>query len=128
MTWLEWTFWMSAIAIAYTYVVYPLVLLALNMSFARPVRRARFDGTVSIIVAAHDEQERIAARRDELLASLRSTNLSCELIIVSDGSGDQTAAAARDEAAAQVRVIELQANVGKAQCLNIACSRASGDV
>jgi glycosyltransferase involved in cell wall biosynthesis len=83
---------------------------------------------VSFVLAAHNEAHRIAARRDELSALLRAGGLEGEVLIVSDGSTDGTAAAARKGADARVRVIELIENVGKATALGRAVEVATGDV
>jgi biofilm PGA synthesis N-glycosyltransferase PgaC len=124
----EIIFWASVAVVAYTYAVYPLALACAARFWARPVRRAPFEGSVSIVLAAHNEAHRIAARRDELTSLLTAGGIDGELIVVSDGSTDGTAAAARGGADRRVRVLELTENVGKAEALTRASAIATGDV
>ena len=126
MTSAQVIFWCCVAAVGYTYLVYPLILAVLARVRGRAVRREPFGGSVSVIVAAHNEQRRIAGRRDELIALLDASGLDGEVIIVSDGSTDATAALALQDADPRVRVIELSQNVGKAQALTRACAAAKG--
>src|SRR5205807_8858692 len=54
--------------------------------------------------------------------------LSGEVVLVSDGSSDGTAAVARAHTKGPVRVLELPARVGKAAALTAGCAAATGDV
>src|SRR2546423_2549605 len=103
---LEVIFWVCAAGVAYAYVGYPLLLLVASRLRPHPVRRApgARPPSVSMIVAAYNEEGRIAGRRDELAAMIRSEGLEGEVLIVSDGSTDRTAAAAPEGAAPCVRV------------------------
>ena len=122
-------FWGCVALVAYTYVIYPLALLCAVRLCGRPVSRGAFTGSVSFVVAAHNEAHRIAARRDELLALLDRDGIPGEVIIVSNGSTDATAAVAASGAAAgRVRVIEIAENVGKAEALNRAVASSTADV
>jgi cellulose synthase/poly-beta-1,6-N-acetylglucosamine synthase-like glycosyltransferase len=120
--------WASAIIMCYTYVGYPLVIMTAARVMRRGVRRARYCSSVSIVVCAYNEEQEIVARRDELTSLLRGVELRGEIVIVSDGSTDRTAAMARQGSAGCVRVLELPQNVGKAQALTQACEVATGDV
>jgi cellulose synthase/poly-beta-1,6-N-acetylglucosamine synthase-like glycosyltransferase len=128
LTPVEWCFWVCAAVVGYTYIGYPLVLLCAARMRGRPVRQSAFTGPVSIVVSACNEEGRIAARRDELVSLLAGSAIRGELLIVSDGSTDGTAQAAREGAGDCVKVIELKQNVGKAAALSRACEAATGDV
>ena len=128
MSSLEICFWACAAGVAYAYAGYPLLLLVMATLRPRPVHRGTYGGSVSIVMSAFNEERRIRSRRDELTSLAQSCGPSAELIIVSDGSTDGTAAAARIAAAPCVRVIELPQNVGKAEALNRGCADANGDV
>src|SRR3954462_2531561 len=110
MKWIQIIFWASAALVAYTYLLYPLALVVVVKLRARPVRRGPFSGSVSFVLAGHNEARRVAARRAELSTLLRGAGVPGEVIIVSDGSTDGTAAAARAGAGDDVRVIELKEN------------------
>lgn len=128
MLWIQVIFWAAAALVAYTYVAYPLLLLVAVRLRARPVQRGRFGGTVSFVLAAHNEAHRVAARRDELAALLKAGGVRGEVVIVSDGSTDATAAAARNGAGDDVRVLELTENVGKAEAISRAVASSTSDV
>jgi len=121
-------FWVCAAAVAYAYIGYPLLLWVFARWLSRPVSRGPFAGTASFVLAAHNEAGRVGGKRDELLGLLDATDISGEVIIVSDGSADLTAAAARENADPRLHVIELAENVGKAEALTRGCVAAKGEV
>jgi cellulose synthase/poly-beta-1,6-N-acetylglucosamine synthase-like glycosyltransferase len=124
---LEVVFWICAGLIVYTHAGYPLALRALVGLRRRPTLRP---GTweelprVSLIVAAYDEQEVIAAKVADALA-LEYPRERLELIVASDGSGDATVERAR--AAGADLVLDLPRG-GKAAAQNAAVERASGEI
>ena len=126
----EIIFWVCAAGVAYAYVGYPLILLVAAKLRPRPVCSlpSADRPSVSIVIAAHNEEHRIAARRDELAAMIAAEALNGEVVIVSDGSTDRTACVARDGASSCVSVIELSQNVGKAEALSRGVAAATGDV
>jgi glycosyltransferase involved in cell wall biosynthesis len=78
---------------------------------------------VSILIPAFNAQEFIA---DALESAVRQTWPRKEIIVVDDGSGDQTLAIARRYAARRVSVV-TQANQGAAAARNRALSICQGD-
>jgi cellulose synthase/poly-beta-1,6-N-acetylglucosamine synthase-like glycosyltransferase len=124
---LEAIFWICVGLIAYTHLGYPLVLRALLVLRRRPTLRP---GTweepprVSLIVAAYDEQDSIAAKVADALA-LDYPRERLELIVASDGSVDATVERAR--AAGADLVLELPRG-GKLAAQNAAAERASGEI
>jgi cellulose synthase/poly-beta-1,6-N-acetylglucosamine synthase-like glycosyltransferase len=128
MTALAVLFWACAGLVAYTHVGYPLVLKALVALRRRPTlapgRAWEELPRVSLIVAAYDEEEVIAAKVANALA-LDYPRERLELIVASDGSADATAERAR--AAGADLVIELPRG-GKVAAQNAAAERASGEI
>src|SRR5262249_35759683 len=61
-------FWMAFALLGYVYLGYPLVAALSAILQSRPRRRAPIEPTVSVIVPAHNEGERLAARIENLLA------------------------------------------------------------
>jgi cellulose synthase/poly-beta-1,6-N-acetylglucosamine synthase-like glycosyltransferase len=120
-------FWISVVLIVYTHVGYPLVLRGLVALRRRPTLSP---GTweelprVSLIVAAFDEEEVIAAKVANALA-LEFPRERLELIVASDGSGDATVERAR--AAGADLVLDLPRG-GKVAAQNAAVERASGEI
>ena len=129
MSALEIIFWTCLACVLYAYAGYP-VLLALWARWRRrpePQRR-RFAGSVSIVLTAHNEEANLARRLDELAGLLEAAEVEREIIVVSDGSTDTTAAIARAFSRGRVRVVELETNVGKAVALSAGCAVAAHDV
>jgi cellulose synthase/poly-beta-1,6-N-acetylglucosamine synthase-like glycosyltransferase len=133
-------FWLSAGAILYTHLGYPLVLWTMARLTGRD--RHRFQGcppyseekggnvvarelpTVSLIVPAYDEEEVIAEKVANALA-LDYPRDRLQVIVASDGSTDATAERAR--AAGASLVLELPPG-GKVAALNAAAEQAAGEI
>jgi cellulose synthase/poly-beta-1,6-N-acetylglucosamine synthase-like glycosyltransferase len=125
----EVIFWLSAACIVYTYTIYPLLLVILTTVWGRSNhRRGPFRGSVSIVVSAYNEGANIARRLRELTGLLTTAELDGEVIVVSDGSTDATAAIAQTHARGSIRVLELPDHVGKAAALSAGCAAARNEV
>ena len=70
---------------------------------------------LSVIVPAHNEAERIGPTLEQALEYLKEHFPSSELIVVDDGSTDQTAAVVEALAARErrLKLVTLERNVGK---------------
>lgn len=125
---METLFWTSAFVIAYVYAGYPLLLAAWARIAPRPPCRTGFaDGCwppITIVVAARNEAPRLAARVENLLAAEYDGRR--EIIVVSDGSTDDPAAALAPYAG-RVQLIEMPAG-GKPLALNAGVAAASGEI
>jgi cellulose synthase/poly-beta-1,6-N-acetylglucosamine synthase-like glycosyltransferase len=121
----EVIFWVAAGLIVYTHVGYPLALalLAPRRLPSAPPPEAPLP-SVSLIVAAHDEEAVIADKVRNALALDYPREL-LEVIVASDGSADATAVRA-EEAGADV-VLDLD-RAGKLETQNAAVDRATGEV
>ncbi len=120
-------FWISAAAVFYTFIGYPVTVWLLARFIGRRVRKADLNAHVSVVIACHNEARTIEARIKNLIEADYPPNL-LEIIIVSDGSTDQTAELARGLASPRVRVIAYPARRGKAAALNLGVENARGDV
>jgi cellulose synthase/poly-beta-1,6-N-acetylglucosamine synthase-like glycosyltransferase len=91
---MELTFWLSLAALGYTFVGYPALVWWLARVRPRPVRRERIEPPVTVLIAAHNEGDKIAARIENCLAlDYRPDRL--EIVVASDGSTDATVEVAR---------------------------------
>jgi cellulose synthase/poly-beta-1,6-N-acetylglucosamine synthase-like glycosyltransferase len=88
------TVWLSVGVLFYVYVGYPAVMWVLARTAAAPIRKDHWTPFVTIVVVAHNEGERIAARIENLLA-LAYPAARREIVIASDGSTDDTVARAQ---------------------------------
>jgi glycosyltransferase involved in cell wall biosynthesis len=124
----RFVFWGGAAALAWTHVGYPLAAAVGARLRPRPVRRDEILPTVSLIVAAHDEQDVIQQRIENLLA-LDYPADKLEIVVASDASEDGTdalveAIATREP---QVRLIRAPRG-GKVAAQNLAVRQTAGDV
>jgi cellulose synthase/poly-beta-1,6-N-acetylglucosamine synthase-like glycosyltransferase len=119
-------FWIVAALIAYTYVGYPsLVWLVARFTPLR-VRLRAVTPTVTFVVVAHNEGRRIARRVRNLLA-LHYPPHKRTIVVVSDGSTDDTAARAR-AVSPDVQVIERPVREGKAAAFNAVLPGLSSEI
>ena len=118
--------------ILYPYVLYPLLLAILARLRPRPVRLEAASAplpAVSFIVAAHNEHARIEGRLNELVGMLDLRgNPADEILVVTDGSTDDTAAVVRRYTHRYVRLVELPERVGKAAAISRGVALAQNDI
>jgi biofilm PGA synthesis N-glycosyltransferase PgaC len=119
-------FWLCLALISYAYVGYAVWLaLYVRLRRPRPIQKGHITPKASIVIAARNEEANLPAK----LENLRQLNYPPELleiVIASDGSTDRTASILHGEANV-VAVILAESN-GKANALNEAVKRATGEV
>jgi biofilm PGA synthesis N-glycosyltransferase PgaC len=129
MSYIEMGFWLCMACVFYTYVIYPLLLALLARCRGRPVRPCGpVPRSVSIVLAAYNEEKSVDRRLTELTGLLEASGLEGEVILVSDGSTDGTVPLARAHTKDRVKVRELPVRAGKAAALNEGCSLAGHEV
>jgi cellulose synthase/poly-beta-1,6-N-acetylglucosamine synthase-like glycosyltransferase len=124
-------FWACVALLAYVYAGYPaLVWLRAARSrrgaHAAPAPTAT-EPTVSVLLVAHDEADRIAARIENLLA-LDYPRDRLEIIVASDGSSDATVARACAYLGEGVDVVAFEGQRGKAATINEVVPKARGEI
>jgi dolichyl-phosphate beta-glucosyltransferase len=84
----------------------------------------------SIVIPAYNEAKRLPRTLQSILAFLKAESWDAEVIVVNDGSTDDTAAVVRSFAAANpvISLIDNQVNCGKGQSIRDGVQRASGDI
>ena len=126
---LEFFLWICVGLLIWTYAGYPLFIWALAWVFPRPCEEGEFIGRVSLIVAAHNEENVI---REKVENSLRLDFGDClhEVIFVSDGSTDSTETILNEYSHRYdgLEIFSYQPRAGKAQALNIGAEKAKGDI
>jgi glycosyltransferase involved in cell wall biosynthesis len=87
---------------------------------------------ISIIIPAYEEQARLGDSVKQILAYIERGKLSAELIVVDDGSKDNTAgiaeAAASDYSDLPTKVIRYETNRGKGYAVKIGLLAARADI
>ena len=124
---LEVVFWLSVVALIYTYAGYPLLLLIASWLRSRPVQRKPFEPVVSVIIAAYNEEADIAAKLENTL-SLDYPKSKLEVIVASDCSTDRTDQIVKTFANRGVILHRQSERLGKTAAQNAAVGRALGEV
>jgi len=123
----EMVLWLSAAALVYTYVGYPLLLLLVSRLRPREVRRGAFEPGVSVIVTAYNEERDLAAKLENTLALDYPREL-LEIVVASDCSTDRTDEIARAFADRGVRLVRQPQRLGKTAAQNMAVEQARGEI
>lgn len=123
---LEVLFWACLGALVWTHAAYPATAAGLARLVGRAVQRAAIEPSVSVIVAAHDEEAVIARRLENLLA-LDYPPEKLELVVASDASADRTDELVRSFAGRGVRLLACERG-GKVAAQDRAVRETSGEV
>ncbi len=100
-------FWGSLGALAWTHAGYPAAMGLLARLRPRPIRREDATPSVALVVSAHDEED-VIGRRLENLLELDYPPASLEIVVASDGSTDRTDEIVEEVAARERRVSLLR--------------------
>jgi cellulose synthase/poly-beta-1,6-N-acetylglucosamine synthase-like glycosyltransferase len=124
-------FWSCAAVVAYTYLVYPVILMVFASRRRAIIPPENGDDhalpVVSVLVVAHNEEAVIRARIENLLA-LDYPKEKLELVVASDASRDRTVQIVREYEDQSVQLFEFAARTGKAAVLNVVIPKLRGDV
>ncbi len=120
------TFWLCLALVAYAYFGYALWLALYVRLSPRPFATHAATPTVSIIIAARNEQANLAAK----IQNLRTLNYpsdNLQVVIASDGSTDSTPDLLRQNQPFILPVL-LDQSQGKASALNAAVAASTGSI
>jgi cellulose synthase/poly-beta-1,6-N-acetylglucosamine synthase-like glycosyltransferase len=120
-------FWLSTLAIVYTYVGYPLFIGILAGIFPMPLRKEKITPKVSLIICAYNEEFVMREKIENSLA-LDYPKDRLEIIVASDCSTDRTDQIVSENAGRGVRLLTLTERKGKTAAQNLAVTRAEGEV
>jgi cellulose synthase/poly-beta-1,6-N-acetylglucosamine synthase-like glycosyltransferase len=121
-------FWGSLAALAWTHAGYPAAAALAARVRSRPVRKGGELPTVSVIVAAWNEESVIERRLENLLALDYPADL-LEIVVASDASSDRTDELVEQVAVREPRVRLLRApRGGKVAAQNLAVRHTTGDI
>lgn len=122
-------FWFAGAALFFTFVGYRYFIELLSRAWPHPEPKenSKPEPTVTAVLVAHNEEDRVIARIENLLASDYPPE-KLSVILVSDGSTDRTVARAERLESPRLEILALPHRSGKAQGLNAALARATSDV
>jgi cellulose synthase/poly-beta-1,6-N-acetylglucosamine synthase-like glycosyltransferase len=125
---LEIVFWFALGLLVWTHVAYPLAAFLAARLRTRPVAGRDWEPTVTVVVAAHDEEAVIERRLENLLA-LDYPKEKLEIVVASDASSDRTDEIVRALAGREPRVRLLVCERGgKVAAQNRAVRESSAEI
>ena len=113
--------------VVYTYIGYPLVLWALTRVRSRDVRKGQAPPSVSIIIAARNEADKIRRKIEHSLA-LEYPKERLEVLVASDASDDGTDDIVNEYVGRGVRLVRAPQRKGKEHAQSLALAAAAGDI
>jgi cellulose synthase/poly-beta-1,6-N-acetylglucosamine synthase-like glycosyltransferase len=120
-------FWLSIFLIVYPILIYPSWVWLLGLILPRPVKRASWLPSVTVLIPAYNEAQNIATTiQNKLELDYPCDRL--EIVVISDGSTDGTDDIVRGFGSQSVRLIRREQREGKAAALNEAVRYARGEV
>jgi cellulose synthase/poly-beta-1,6-N-acetylglucosamine synthase-like glycosyltransferase len=122
----EVVFWVSLAALVWTHVGYPLAAALLSRLRPRRVRLGDETPSVTVVVAAHDEEPVIERRLRNLLEADYPRE-QLEIVVASDASTDRTDELVEGFAASGVRLIRCPRG-GKVAAQNLAVAQTGGAI
>ena len=124
---MEGLFLLALFYVCFTYVGHPLVLYGLASIWPRPWKRRDEPLSVTVVVAAHNEEKVIAAKLQNLLSQDYSGD--CDIVIANDGSTDRTAEIAGSiTGPCPVRLFNFVTNRGKSAMQNDIVPKLDSDI
>lgn len=119
----------GSLALAYTWLGYPLLLVLCRSVFRRNHALTEQYFTFSVIIAAYNEEKRIREKIDNCLHFNYPPDL-VEVTVASDGSTDETEKIVEEFSAedSRVRLIRSSGRAGKSGVQNLASAQAKGEI
>ncbi len=109
----------------YSYAVYPILLVLLNIFFKKKVLAADIEPTVSIIIAAYNEESKIREKLRNTM-ELDYPRDKIQFIVASDASSDLTEEIVREFP--EVQLLRTPERGGKERAQRLALEAATGEI
>ncbi len=123
----EFLFWLCLGIPAYVYFGYPALLASGFLAKRKPLHKQRCQPSISVVVAAFNEEKVIEEKITNLLAS-NYPRSKIEILIGDDGSTDRTREIVGRYKARDVRLITGEERRGKSAIQNDAVTAAAGSI
>ena len=120
-------FWLCASLIIFAYAGYPICMYFRARFWPRPVRRASIFPRVTIVLVVHNEEKNLPGKLVNL-AALDYPADRLEMVVVSDGSTDETNKIVSAWQKSGRRAVILPEHRGKANGLNHGMAEAQGEI
>jgi cellulose synthase/poly-beta-1,6-N-acetylglucosamine synthase-like glycosyltransferase len=124
----ETFFWISIVALFYTYIGYFMIVYAVSLLFPKSTAIAYdFEPTVTVLITAYNEERDIKEKIENTL-SLDYPKDKLQVIVASDGSTDLTDEIVKRYEEKGVILFRQEGRVGKTETQNNAVKRAGGEI
>ena len=120
-------FWISVVALFYTYIGYPLLVYAVSRLLPKSINRADFAPLVTVLITAYNEERDIRAKLENTL-QIDYPKEKLEILVASDCSNDKTDEIVKEFAAKNVKLYRQTERLGKTMAQNAAVEKASGEI
>ena len=119
-------FWVSGLALVYTYIGYAALVWLMSRFREQPVQRGDIQPSVSIIITAYNEERNLREKLQNTLAL--DYPGKTEIIVASDCSSDKTDEIVREFASRGVVLFRQPERLGKTAAQNAAVKLAQGEL
>ena len=120
-------FWLSMTGIIYTYFGYPLLIAALARIFPKADDFTQQTPTVTILIAAYNEETIIESKIQNCLAIDYPRNM-LHILVITDGSSDRTPQIVKQLAQENIELLHQPERRGKMAAINRAMSSIKSDI
>jgi biofilm PGA synthesis N-glycosyltransferase PgaC len=120
-------FWLSVLFILYVYLGYPLVLTLLARLWPKQVEYPSHLPKVTLLIAAHNEQDVIASKLENTLA-LDYPGENLQILVAADGSDDRTVEIVKSFESRGVELSYQPERHGKMAAMNRAMSGVQNEI
>lgn len=124
---MKYLFFISLGLLVYTFVWYPLMLFIVSRLFSKQTKKDSRLPSVTLIISAYNEERSIREKLENTL-KLDYPKEQLEIIVVSDGSTDNTDTVVRSFEKRGVALMRIDGRKGKTHCQNRAVEKASGEI
>jgi cellulose synthase/poly-beta-1,6-N-acetylglucosamine synthase-like glycosyltransferase len=119
-------FWAAVGLLLYTHALFPALIVVRGRLFERPFEKSDHRPSISVVIAAHNEEAHIGNRIENLLGQDYPRD-RVQILVAPDGASDRTDAIVSSYADRGVRLIAGPRR-GKGRTLNAAVAQATGDI
>lgn len=123
----EFIFFISLIALFYTYIGYPIFVYLVSVIRPQEVKRAEIEPTVTILITAYNEEKDLRGKLENTL-KIDYPKDKLEILVASDGSTDKTDEIAKEFAHRGIKLFRQEGRVGKTVTQNNAVEQATGEI
>jgi len=120
-------FWVSGFLLFYIYFGYPLLLAIISSFVPKRQPKPGFTPTISILIAAYNEEAGIARKLEQTLA-LDYPADKIEILVLSDSSSDRTDEVVLSFKDPRIRLLRVSPRLGKTNAQNHGVPEAHGDI